>query len=153
MAVLLITPQEIINKAIPDPNFDPALLKDSFIEAAQWDYIRPVLGETLYEAVIAAPSSYTVMCGYIKDCLAFYALAKAMPFIQYNLSAQGVQVNFTQYTRAATNEDKANLVNGIISIGDDFREKLEEYLSDNDATYTTYANEITDNNNYGGIVL
>ena len=97
--------------------------------------------------------SYTVMCGYIKDYLAFYALAKAMPFIQYNLSPQGVQVNFTQYTRAATNEDKANLVNGIISIGDDFREKLEEYLSDNDATYTTYANEITDNNNYGGIVL
>ena len=55
MAVLLITPQEIINKAIPDPNFDPALLKDSFIEAAQWDYIRPVLGERYTRPLIAAP--------------------------------------------------------------------------------------------------
>jgi len=153
MAVLLITQAEIISKAIPDSSFDPALLKDSFIEAAQWDYIRPVLGETLYEAVIAAPTSYTVLVAYIKDCLAFYALAKAMPFIQYNLSAQGVQINYTQYTRAATNDDKANLVQGIIAIGDDFREKLEEYLSDNDATYTTYSNDLSDTIHYGGIIL
>lgn len=153
MAVLLITQAEIISKAIPDPSFDPALLKDSFIEAAQWDYIRPVLGETLYEAVIASPTSYTVLVSYIKDCLAFYALAKAMPFIQYNLSAQGVQINYTQYTRAATNDDKANLVQGIIAIGDDFREKLEEYLSDNDATYTTYSNDLSDTIHYGGIIL
>lgn len=150
---LLITQQEIINRTIASVNFDDSLIKDAYIESAQWDYIRPLLGEDLYDAVLATPTDYSTLIDYIKDCLAFYALAKAMPFIHYAITSQGVQLNFTDYTRTATNEDKQKLVEGVLDIADDYREKLEDYLSDNTSTYTTYGNTIADTKKYGGIIL
>lgn len=153
MARQLITQQEVIERAIPSSNFDDALIKDSYIEAAEWDYLRPVLGDDLYDLVKATPSDYASLMVYIKDYLAWGVLMKAMPFIHYQISSNGIQLNFTEHGRTATNDDKQRLVDGVKSILDDYKEKLQEYLTDNYSTYTQYANKVSDKGNDFGIIL
>ena len=44
----IITASEVISKAFTNSNTDTALIKDSFIDIAQYNHLRPVIGEDLY---------------------------------------------------------------------------------------------------------
>ena len=49
----LITASEVISKAFTNSNTDTSLIKDSFIEIAQYNHLRPVIGEDLYNKIIS----------------------------------------------------------------------------------------------------
>ena len=49
----LITASEVISTAFTNTNTDTALIKDSFIEIAQYNHLRPVIGEDLYNKIIS----------------------------------------------------------------------------------------------------
>ena len=49
----LITASEVISKAFTNSNTDTALIKDSFIEIAQYNHLRPAIGEDLYNLIIS----------------------------------------------------------------------------------------------------
>ena len=53
----LITASEVISKAFTNSNTDTALIKDSFIEIAQYNHLRPVLGEDLYNKLMSEKSA------------------------------------------------------------------------------------------------
>lgn len=142
MAKLLITAKEIIDRAIPDANFDEAYLKDRYIESAQLNYIRPILGDDFYDLVIAAPSSYSALTPYIKDCLAFYVLVEALPLIHTHLTSRGVVSNSTDYTASAGRDLRSDMQKALIGWGDEYKDKMVRYLEDNTATYTSYANQV-----------
>ena len=57
----LITASEVISKAFTNSNTDTALIKDSFIEIAQYNHLRPVLGEDLYNKLMSEKSA-SVVC-------------------------------------------------------------------------------------------
>lgn len=48
----LITASEVISKAFTNANTDTALIKDSFIEIAQRNHLKPVIGDELYNRII-----------------------------------------------------------------------------------------------------
>ena len=49
----LITASEVISIAFTNSNTDTSLIKDSFIEIAQYNHLRPVIGEDLYNKIIS----------------------------------------------------------------------------------------------------
>ena len=68
----LITPDAVVQLAYIT-SIDVKLIKDEIIITAQNTYIKPVLGEVLYEEVIANQSHYpTLINDFIMPCLAFY---------------------------------------------------------------------------------
>lgn len=56
----LITASEVISKAFTNSNTDTALIKDSFIEIAQYNHLRPVIGEDLYNKLMSEKSASVV---------------------------------------------------------------------------------------------
>ncbi len=56
----LITASEVISKAFTNSNTDTALIKDSFIEIAQYNHLRPAIGEDLYNLIISEKSASVV---------------------------------------------------------------------------------------------
>jgi len=54
-------------------SIDVNLIKDEVVITAQHTYIKPILGEVLYEEVIANQDQYPTLLGdFIMPCLAFY---------------------------------------------------------------------------------
>ena len=53
----LITASEVISIAFTNANTDTALIKDSFIEIAQYNHLRPVIGEDLYNKIMSIKNS------------------------------------------------------------------------------------------------
>lgn len=49
----LITATEVISKAFTNSNTDTSLIKDSFIDIAMYNHLRPVIGEDLYNLIIS----------------------------------------------------------------------------------------------------
>lgn len=49
----LITASEVISKSFTNSNTDTALIKDSFIDIAQYNHLKPVIGEDLYNLIIS----------------------------------------------------------------------------------------------------
>ena len=141
MANNLMEPADVVSLAINDPQFDTNLIKAEYIEAAQLGYIKPLLGTDFYDLVVASPSSYSTLVGYIKHALAYYTLVKALPFIHIHLVSQGIQLNWSDYGNAATDSQRAALSDAAKSMGDTFAEELKRHLDDNTDTYTDYSSE------------
>lgn len=53
----LITASEVISIAFTNANTDTALIKDSFIDIAQYNHLRPVIGEDLYNKIMSIKNS------------------------------------------------------------------------------------------------
>ena len=56
----LITASEVISKAFTNSNTDTALIKDSFIDIAQYNHLRPVIGEDLYNLIVSEKNAGVV---------------------------------------------------------------------------------------------
>lgn len=142
-ATLLITASEVIERAIPDANFDEGYIKDRYIEAAQLNHIRPVLGGDFYDLVVASPDSYSALLPYIKDALAFYVVMEALPLIHVHLTSRGVVTNSSDYSTVAGRDHRADLEKSLMKWGEEFTDKMVRYLDDNSSTYTDWAKETT----------
>jgi hypothetical protein len=56
----LITASEVISKAFTNANTDTALIKDSFIDIAMYNHLRPVIGEDLYNLIISEKNANVI---------------------------------------------------------------------------------------------
>ena len=63
----LITASEVISIAFTNANTDRYIIKDSFIEIAQYNHLRPVIGEDLYNKIISIKNS-GVAYKFVKSC-------------------------------------------------------------------------------------
>jgi|TARA_R110002074_G_scaffold1973_5_gene11907 hypothetical protein len=71
----LITATEIIDRAFTNANTDTYLIKDTFIDVAELNHLRPFLGDNLYDTVVNEFSASTVWnstlaLGYTVKCQA-----------------------------------------------------------------------------------
>lgn len=152
MANNIMTPAQVADIAINDERFDSNLIKEGYIEAAQLGNIKPLLGTDFFDDVIASPGTYTDLLVYIKNCLAFYTLVIALPFIHVHLVSQGIQVNFTDYGQAATDRQRSDLAEASKIMADIYQTELIRYLTDNITTYSDW-DKTTNYVKRGGLIL
>jgi len=160
----LIDPSEVIDIAFTNKNTDENLIGDTFIEIAQEEHIRPVLalGEidattSLYQEIVdqnntltLTAANATLLNDHIKPCLAIFVKFELLNDMQMNTTSAGVQVNFTEFSNAASNEQRAELSRKVFSHGITLRDKMVRFIEDaaNFANYPLYST----GNNIGNVI-
>lgn len=152
MAELLITPAEIIDRAIYDKSFDSGYFIDRYIESAQLNYLRPMLGSDFYDALIASPTTYSELLDMIRDMLAFYVVMDTLPIIHVHLGVGGIRMKNGEYSNTPGRDHRADLAATMKRYADEYADKLHRYLDDNDSTYPLYQ-KMTTNKLRGGIMF
>lgn len=161
----LISAREVIDTCFTNKNTLPALIKDSFIEVAQLQHIRPVLGDDFYDEIVAQNESNSLTTAnkklvddFLKDTLAFYVKFEALEDISFNTTSKGVRSIDDEFTSPATDAQRANLALKIRSHADALRDKMIRFIEDDDniddyPTYKKTENITKTVSTFGGIVL
>ena len=129
----LITTAEVVSRAMTNANFDTHLVKDTFIEIAELNHLKPFLGEDLYNAV--SGGSYVTLLPYIKDYLAFCVKFEILPDITYNTTSQGVVDNIADFTSPVSEKKLNYLRQETYKKAETFKKKMHLYLDDNSTLY------------------
>lgn len=108
------------------------LIQDSFIEIAQEKHIRPVLGDTLYEDVVANPGDHAALLVYIKKALAWFVKFYALPSIYIDISTTGVKQVQTQGTSQATDDNLGTMQQQALTVANQHVNIMVKYLKDQD---------------------
>lgn len=133
--VLLITKAEIIATCIgQSASYDTAKIKDSAIQAAQYDYLRPVIGDDLYDEIIAQKAANTLttlntnLVNQYKDALAWYTLLMLGPLIYLDITTKGLQLNNSEFSNSATNKDRADVMDSCKRMGDSYKNAFVRWI-------------------------
>ncbi len=120
---MIVTQTEVIDLAF-NRSIDTTRIKDSDINAAEWKYIKPLLGNDLFEDVINNLSGYTDLLVYLKPCAAYYVKYFVLPDLMYEISDRGafqldvddgMGMNEQQRNELLTKTlDKANQLGSIV---------------------------------------
>lgn len=161
----MITAQEVIDICIAQKNFSKDKLKDSLIEAAEQEYIRPFLGEDLYaqirtqyKAGTLTALNETLLVDYLKFALCYFVLHKALPFIMMDITTLGVMINNSEFATSGTDKQRADLTTEALNNANIFLNKTKLYLEDT-AISPSYPLYLSGNNIQseeriiGGVVL
>lgn len=161
----LISAQEVINTCFTNKNTLAILLKDSFIEVAQLQHIRPVLGDDFYDEIVLQNNNDSLTTDnkklvddFLKDTLAFYVKFEALEDISFNTTSKGVRSIDDEFTSPATDTQRANLALKIRSHADALRDKMIRFIEDEDnidkyPTYKKTENITKTVSTFGGFVL
>lgn len=133
--VLLITKDDIIATCIgQSASYDKAKIKDSAIQAAQYDYMRPVIGDDLYDEIIAQKAANTLtalntsLINQFKDALAWYTLLIHGPLIYLDITTKGLQLNNSEFSSGATNKDRADIMDSLKRLGDSYKNAFVRWI-------------------------
>lgn len=167
----LITAQEVIDIAFTNTNTDVSLVKDYFIEIAQEEHIRSAIAwgeldasESLYAEIVDQNNTMTLTADnqelledYIKPCLAFYVKYEMINDMQMNTTSQGIMINNTEHSNAASSRDRAALKEQSFSHATTLRDKMLRWIEDvaNFAKFPKYSSSNSVSNfvsKKGGIV-
>ncbi len=142
----LITPQEVINLAIPGKNLDTALVAES-IPIASLKYIKPVVGASLYSLLTAESVGNTFtglnqsLCNdYLKDALARYVLYEALPLMKAEITSNGIQTPAIDFHVPVNDTDFGMLRNKLLSDAELLAREMTDYLKRNRASFPDYPN-------------
>jgi len=137
MAKRLITAEEVMDIALPRTAIDKNLLKEKRIEAGELKHLQEVIGSDFYDELVDQNNTETltsdnaaVLDPHIKDVLAFYVMLEAVPFMFVDMSDAGIQRQNTEFTDAATREEKADLMSQLRGDADIYKAKLIKFLDD-----------------------
>lgn len=155
----LITAQEVINATFTHQNTDVSFIKDNFITIAELEYIKPKLGEDLYNFIAAGSlsSKYsTLYTTYIKPAMCYYVKYLALPDLHVNTASAGLMINNREFSQSGSSKDRADLRIETLRMGDMFMFNAIKYIEheDNIATFTQYGtSEQVSTKIIGGILL
>lgn len=161
----LISAQEVISKSFTNKNTLETLIKVNFIEVAQEQHLRPVLGDDFYDEIVKQNNDNTLsvdnkklLDDFIKDTLAFYVKFETLDDLSFNTTSKGVRSIDDEFTSPVTNEQRANLALKIRSHADTLRDKMIRFIEDEDnidnyPTYKKFENVTKSVTTFGGIVL
>lgn len=143
----LITAAEVINLTFTHKSTDTYLIKDSFISLAEIDFIKPMLGEDLYNTIAANPSTLTgknliLYTTYLKPAMAYYVKFLALPDMFANTTSAGIQINNREFSTSGTAKDRAELATTTLNMANAFLDYGKKYIEHEDnidyfATYNT----------------
>lgn len=144
---------DVVTYVINNKNFDYTnLIKDSYIEIAEYKHIKPILGAEFYDLVNTTPSSYaTLVNTYLKKLIAYYTVYEAMPFLNLQITDKGIMVNNSEQASQASSEQRSELRSSLLSLAETLRNEMIEYMKDDETNYESGDSETT--RILGGIIL
>jgi hypothetical protein len=162
--IRLITPQRIVELTFTNNvSFDMALINDAIIEAAQLRWIKPVLGNDLWDEIEEQyPSSYSAtnqtLIDKLEKPLAFFIKAELIPDMCINTTSSGLQVIKTDYSQPASDKQRGQLQDQAIQHGKSLLEEVVRWIEKdaNIVSYPLYYTLANVNNNItrkGGLLL
>jgi hypothetical protein len=146
---LFITPQDLVKKTSIDGNVDP----DKFlqvIEVTQDIKIQPILGYNLYQKlsndVLTGSLSgdyLTLVTEFIKPVLINFTAADFIPFLSYTLGNGGVFKHSAENSQIASDAETLRLADKYNRIGEDYKERLIDFLCANSSLFPEYMQSTT----------
>jgi len=134
----LLTKDEVITYAFTR-KVDTVKIPDEILEVAQFRHLKPILGEDLYDLVVADPSSYSELVDYIKPFLAYHIKFYVLPIIWADISTTGVN-QITGNNRVTGTKDTLETARAsALETAQLHADSLTEYLDDNEDTYEDYS--------------
>tara|TARA_R110000824_G_scaffold64463_9_gene168407 strand:+ start:53 stop:622 length:570 start_codon:yes stop_codon:yes gene_type:complete len=160
--ILLISAETLKQNTIISESVDDNLIHP-VIMLAQDKYVLPVLGTDLFDKlkteVSGTPAGdyLTLLKEYVSKCLCQYTLATLYPVLRLRaVNHSIVQMNNEQGT-SATYDDIQPLIDGAVDMGQFYRERMIEYLTNNSSLFPEYTSNTgadmnpTIRNYYSGI--
>jgi len=142
----LITAAQVISLSFSNLSTDPSLIKAQMIRATELQYIKPAVGEDLYDLLIAEQSStytglnQTLVETYLQPALAYYVKLKMLPDLNMNTASQGIMVNTAEHANQATSSQRAELAESAKSSADALLKEAIRYIEDNESGFPLYTN-------------
>ena len=161
----LITSVEVIDLALLHDNVDPNLIKDSYIEVTQEEYILPTLTKDLYEQIVSQNTldtltsvNATLLNDYIKPALAFFVCVDIVDHLAIRTTNKGLMINSSETSNPATKEERSDIKTRYREQGQTMLDKLIRFIEheDNNSDYPLYENgssETITTKLKGGIIL
>jgi hypothetical protein len=155
----LITAAEAVTLAFNDKNFLSGKILDSHLEVAHEALLRPALGDTFYELLVAATPTgvnKTFVDSYLKKPLAFYVRYIILPEIMVHVSNTGMGMIQPQGTIAVTDKQAGLVREQARENAEILMQKALAYLDDHLADYPTFevADTVRENTKViGGVIF
>ena len=132
----MITASEIVTLAFY-ANYDPADIKSTYIDIAQDNILKPILGDDLFSDVSAGsptPANVTLRDNYCKPLLAF--AVKSMVIANTSPRATNIGASYSNVNNAtASSEAKDDSINVNDQMVEQLKQRLISYLRDNSTVY------------------
>lgn len=135
----LISPDKIRSIAFTNKNVSDRFLKDTLIEIAQEEHIRPVLTDDLYDDIVtkndAGPltgKNKTLLEDFIQPALAFYVKFEVLPEMNMQTANKGTRQLGDERSSASSSKDRADLYAKVKSHADTLRNKITRFIEDED---------------------
>lgn len=158
----MIASDDVRAICLPNKTFDIAKF-EPHITPAEIQHIKPFLGKSFYDLIVSEYTSetytglnQTLHTTYLKPALAWFTLAKAMPFMHVEIRNGGFFVNASEFSQGASNEQRASLVTVAIQNAETLLDQAKEYIEANPNSFTLYSKSGSIDNNteiIGGIVF
>lgn len=158
----MIKQLEVIKSAIPNSNLDKRYIQQDVIFYCQRRYIRPKIGEDLYDELIdqiddssLTALNNTLLDDYIKKALAHFVMYESLPYIHTQIGSQGVRQNIDDFSNEATGGDVSQLRKTILQKAEWYLQEMIAYLNheDQEDSYPLYDGCDTDRPNNPGLII
>lgn len=161
--IRLITPERIVELSFTNSTtMDLSLINDAIIEAAQLRWIKPVLGNDLWDDLEGEYPSFSTnnqtLIDKIEKSLAFFVKSELIPDMSINTTSAGLQVLSTEYSQPATDKQRGQLQDQAIQHGKSLLDEVVRWIEkdENIGNYPLYYIDNNVNNNItrkGGLLL
>lgn len=151
----LITKAEVISIAFVR-TINVSKISDHLIGTVEEKHIRPLLNDDLYEAVIAAPLTYSALVVYLKNIIANYVKFYILPDIYHEITDMGINVTQGQNRQPGDKNGLEYARQNALDIAKILIGICEKHLYDNSADYPLYNSGNASRNNIviaGGIIF
>nr|UVX78859.1 MAG: hypothetical protein [Bacteriophage sp.] len=118
-----------------------------FFSVSEKMYVLPILGEALYEELLAQVCENNLtrenseLLLEIYPYLSFSICYEALPFISYHFSEVGITKGYSDNSTSVSQKDMSYIENKLKSQMEQLKEKLKEYLNKNADNYPLYRRE------------
>ena len=113
-------------------------IEDGLIHSVEVKHIRPLLGDDLYDDVLANPINYTTLLTYLKPILAQFVKFYILPQVYAEVSNTGINQVPGNNRTPATPDTLSSMKQNALDHADLHIQSLNKYLDDNSDSYPLY---------------
>lgn len=159
MASKFITQQEVIDIAFTR-EIRPEYVPESKIDIAEMQFVQPVLGEKLYQALnvdnTQLSAEQVVAKVHIKKALAYYVKYEILPDLGLQASNRGINLRDTEMNTPASDRQRGELRETALNNGHTLIGRATQYIEENPQHFPEYTRSGNVKNRIqkrGGLIL
>lgn len=135
---------EVISYAFHRTGIAEGRILTGMINTVQEKHVMPVLGEDLYDDVVANPLNYTSLLPYLKPIVAYFVKYYMLPEIYAEISNTGINKVPGNNRSGASADDMGSMKQNTLEIANMHVDTLTKYLEDNESSYPLYYSGLND---------